>query len=49
MRRLWAALPGPTLVKLLQAAVLLMAALAALFVLFEWAGTFLDSGGTVGV
>lgn len=49
MRRLWSSLPGPAPVKAVQALVLLLALLVALFFLFEWAGTFLDSGGTVGV
>lgn len=48
MRRLWAVLPGPASLKALQALVLLLVALVALFFLFEWAGRFLDSGGTVG-
>lgn len=49
MRRLWAALPGPGPVKALQAVILLVIAAVVLFFVFEWAGTFLDSGGTVGV
>lgn len=47
MRRLWRALPGPTPVRLLVAVVLVVIALGALVVLFEWAGGFLDSGGAI--
>lgn len=49
MRRLWTALPGPAPVKALEAVVVLLVALVALFFLFEWAGALLDSGGAVGV
>lgn len=49
MRRLWTALPGSVPVKVLQFLALVAGALVALFFLFEWAGTFLDSGGAVGV
>jgi hypothetical protein len=48
MRRLFAALPGPTPVRVLEMAVIVAAALAALYFLFEWAGDLLDSGGVVG-
>lgn len=48
MRRLWASIPGPALVKVVELMVLLALALVGLFFLFEWAGTFLDSGGVVG-
>lgn len=49
MRRLWTALPGPTPLKALEAVVLAVLALVALFFLFEWAGGMLDSGGAIGV
>ena len=48
MKRLWSVLPGPAPVKLLQLIVLAVLVLVALFFLFEWAGTYLDSGGVVG-
>lgn len=48
MRRLWAVLPGPAPLKAFEALILFVIALVALFFLFEWAGRFLDSGGTVG-
>ncbi|HLT97588.1 MAG TPA: hypothetical protein VK070_12445 [Acidimicrobiia bacterium] len=48
MRRLWDRLPGPAPVKVVELLVLLAVLLVALFFLFEWAGTFLDSGGVVG-
>lgn len=48
MRRLWAVLPGPAVLKALQALILLVIALVALVFLFEWAGRFLDSGGAIG-
>jgi hypothetical protein len=49
MRRLWGVLPGPGPLKALEAVVLLVAFLAALLFLFEWAGGLLDSGGAIGV
>lgn len=48
MRRIWAALPGTVPLKALQALILVIVGLVALFFLFEWAGTLLDSGGVVG-
>lgn len=49
MRRLYAALPGPALVRALLATVIVVAVLAALVWVFEWAGDLLlDTGGTVG-
>jgi hypothetical protein len=47
VRRIWAALPGPTPVKLVEALALIVAALIVLFFLFEWAGGLLDSGGAI--
>ncbi|CAN5771299.1 hypothetical protein BH23ACT5_BH23ACT5_02790 [soil metagenome] len=48
MKRIWAALPGPTPLRVVLAGLLAIAALAAMVVLFEWAGDFLDSGGAIG-
>lgn len=48
MKRIWAILPGPPAVKALEATVLLAIALVLLAMLFEWAGTLLDSGGAIG-
>ncbi|HJR93145.1 MAG TPA: hypothetical protein VJ938_11940 [Acidimicrobiia bacterium] len=47
MRRIWASLPGPVVVKAVEAVLLLAVLLVALFFLFEWAGGFLDSGGAI--
>jgi hypothetical protein len=47
VRRIWASLPGPVVVKAVEAVLLLGVLLVALFFLFEWAGGFLDSGGTI--
>ena len=49
MRRFFDALPGPPLVRALIVAVVVVAALVVLGLLFEWAGDLLDTGGTVGV
>ncbi len=48
MRRLFDALPGPLLVRVLIVVVLVVVALILLGLLFEWAGDLLDTGGTVG-
>lgn len=48
MGRWFRALPGPIAVKALLAFVLAIVILAALLVLFEWAGDLLDNGGTIG-
>jgi hypothetical protein len=48
VRRLFAALPGSTPLRVLQMVVILAAAVVALYFLFEWAGDLLDSGGVVG-
>lgn len=48
MKRMWSLLPGPTAIKAVEAAVIVVAALVLLAVLFEWAGTLLDSGGAIG-
>lgn len=49
MRRLWDRLPGPTALKVLEAAVLLLALFVLLGFVFEWAGGLLDSGGAIAV
>ena len=49
MRRWFAALPGPTPMKVLVAIVVAVLALVALFFIYDWIGTnLLDSGGTLG-
>lgn len=48
MKRMWSMLPGPTAIKAVEAAVMVVVALVLLAVLFEWAGTLLDSGGAIG-
>lgn len=47
MSRWFAALPGPTPVKVLVAAVAAVVAVVVLFFVYDWIGTnLLDSGGT---
>lgn len=48
MKQVYARLPGPAPVKVLTLIVLILVALVLLGLLFEWAGTFLDDGGTIG-
>ena len=49
MRRWFAALPGPTPIKVVVAAIVVVLALVALFFAYDWIGTnLLDSGGTLG-
>ena len=48
MRRLYALLPGPPFVKFLSMVIIVLAALAAMVFVFEWAGDLLDSGGVIG-
>jgi hypothetical protein len=48
MRRLLDALPGPVAVRVVILVAAALVALVALGFLFEWAGDFLDTGGTVG-
>ena len=45
--RLYARMPGPPLVRVILLVLLGMVALALLLVVFEWAGRFIDPGGTV--
>jgi len=48
MKRLFAALPGPQPVKIILAVVIVIAALVALFFIYDWIGAnLLDSGGTI--
>lgn len=47
MKKVWASLPGPVPVKVVEALVLVALALIALGFLFEWAGGLLDSGGAI--
>ncbi len=49
MRRWFDALPGPTLVKVLIATIIVAVALVALFFVYDWIGTnLLDTGGVIG-
>ena len=49
MRSWFAALPGPTPMKVMVAIVVAVLALVALFFIYDWIGTnLLDSGGTLG-
>lgn len=48
MRRLFDALPGPAPVRVLILVVAVLVAVVALGLLFEWAGDFVDNGGTIG-
>ena len=49
MRRWFAALPGPTAVKVVVAVVVVVMALVALVFVYDWIGTnLLDSGGRIG-
>lgn len=48
MRKLWSSLPGPAPAKAALAIVGGIVALVLLLLLFEWAGSLLDSGGAIG-
>lgn len=48
MRDLFNALPGPPVVKVILATLIVLAALALLVVIFEFGGDFIDDGGTIG-
>ncbi len=48
MGRLYDALPGAPVVKVLMIVIGVLVALVLLGLLFEWAGDFLDNGGTIG-
>ena len=48
MKKLFASLPGPIPVRILLMALIVVAALVLLIVLFEALGTFLDDGGAIG-
>jgi len=49
MGRLYDALPGPLVLRVLLIVIGVLMALVLLGLLFEWGGGFLDSGGTMGV
>lgn len=47
-KRMFRSLPGPMLVKVVLATIILIAALAALMLVYDWMGAnLLDSGGTI--
>jgi len=48
IKRFYAALPGPTPVKVVLMVLVIAVLLTLLIILFEWAGQFLDTGGTIG-
>jgi hypothetical protein len=49
MKRLIGALPGPPPVRYLLAALIAVAALVVLFLVYDWIGSnMLDTGGTIG-
>ena len=48
MRDLFNALPGPPVVRVLLAVLIVIAALALLVVVFEFGGDLIDDGGTIG-
>lgn len=48
IRRIYAALPGPTPVKVFEALLLVVVALLLLNIFYTWLGnTYLDPGGTI--
>lgn len=48
IRRIYAALPGPTPVKIVESVVLVVVALLLLNMFYNWLGnTYLDPGGTI--
>ncbi|NOY55607.1 MAG: hypothetical protein GXP34_06430 [Actinobacteria bacterium] len=49
MGRLYDVLPGPPVLRILLIVVGVLITLVLLGILFEWGGSFLDSGGTMGV
>ena len=48
MKRAFLSLPGPMVVKVILAAVIVIVALVALNFIYDWMGNFLDSGGNIG-
>jgi hypothetical protein len=47
--RLFSALPGPTILRIVLMGVMMVASLALLILCYEWLGnTFLDTGGRIG-
>ena len=48
MKRAFLSLPGPMVVKVILATVIVIVGLVALFFIYDWMGTvLLDSGGTI--
>jgi hypothetical protein len=48
MKRAFLTLPGPMVVKVILAAIIVLVGLVALFFVYDWMGTvLLDSGGTI--
>jgi hypothetical protein len=48
MKRAFLTLPGPMVVKVILAAIIVVVGLVALFFVYDWMGTvLLDSGGTI--
>jgi hypothetical protein len=47
MKRWIARLPGPPLVQVIEALVIIAVVLVLLALLFEWGGNLLDSGGAI--
>jgi hypothetical protein len=47
MRWLYGLLPGPPAVRVVLIVLIVLVVLVLLGLLFEWAGQFLDTGGTV--
>jgi hypothetical protein len=48
VKRIFAALPGPLPVKIVESAVIIVILLVALHFFYTWLGIFLDPGGAVG-
>jgi len=48
MKRAFLSLPGPMVVKVILAIIIVIAALVALNFIYDWMGNFLDSGGNIG-
>lgn len=48
MKKAFLSLPGPMVVKVILAGIILVVGLVALFFVYDWMGnTLLDSGGTI--
>ncbi|MEN8238437.1 MAG: hypothetical protein ABFR53_04445 [Actinomycetota bacterium] len=48
MKRAFLSLPGPMVVKVILAIIIVIVALIALNFIYDWMGNFLDSGGHIG-